>query len=140
MLIKEAKNNEKDNINDNLLGAINNLNLNDDSDINLNEDNNDGDEGQYFLESIDNDSEKSINSEEEDIDIENSNEYKLKSLYDRMLSDKRFIDYKDVILTIKNKNQKRLKCSGESEDEEIISKKANNEIKKKIRYPKKNNL
>ena len=54
-----------------------------------------------------------------------------------MLSDKRFIDYKDMILSIKNKNQKRLKCSGESEDEEIISKKANNEIKKKIRYPKK---
>ena len=60
---------------------------------------------------------KSINSEEEDKDIENINEYKLKSLYDRMLFDERFIDYKDLILTIKNKNQKRLKSSGESEDE-----------------------
>ena len=140
MLIKEAKNNEKDIINDDLLGSINNLNLNDDSDINLNEDNKDGIGGENFLESIDNDSKKSVDSEEEDIDIENINEYKLKSLYDRMLSDKRFIDYKDLILTIKNKNQKRLKCSGDSEDEEIIAKKAKNEVKKKIRYPKKNNL
>ena len=57
-----------------------------------------------------------------------------------MLAVKRFLDCKDMILTFKNKTQKRFKCSGESEDEEIISKKANNEIKKKIRYPKKNNL
>ena len=40
------------------MGYINNLNLNDDSDINLNEDNKDRNEGQNILESIDNDSEK----------------------------------------------------------------------------------
>ena len=138
MLIKEAKKNEKDNINDDLLGSIINVNLKDDLDINLTEDRKDKDEAQNILENFDNDTEKSISSEEEDIDYDNIDEYKITSLYAWMLADKIFLDCKDMILTIKNKAQKRFKCSGEPEDEEIISKKIKNEIKMKIRYSKKN--
>ena len=139
VIIKESKLNEKDNINNDLLDSIKNLNLNDDLDINLNEESRDKYEGQNISEIFDNDSEKSISSEDEDIDFDNIDEFKLTSLYDRMLADKRFLDGKDMILNIKNKPKKRLKCSGESGDEEIINKNIKNEIKKKIkiRYPKK---
>ena len=63
-------------------------------------------------------------------------------LLDRLLNNEAFDQYKEIIVKLKkNKTKKRIRVSGESDDEELIKnlyeKAEKKNIKRQIRYPKK---
>ena len=70
-----------------------------------------------------------INFSENEDDF--NNDYKYISLFDRLLKDNRFINYKDILLDIKFKSQKRNEIINDDDIKDIPI------IKKKMIYPKK---
>ena len=62
-------------------------------------------------------SEEEINDEEEN--NKNGIEFKIPNLYDRLLSDEKFIDYKNMLLEFKKKSYKRCECTNDIYDLKI---------------------
>ena len=65
-------------------------------------------------------------------------------LLNRLLNNEAFAQYKDIIVNAKKNNtKKRIRVSGDSDDEELIKnlyeKAEKKNVKRQIRYPKKNN-
>ena len=56
--------------------------------------------------------------------------YNINILYVRLLNDHRFIEYKDILLTLKLKSLKRDKCTDDDDDMLSIIEKINRDKKK----------
>ena len=127
--------NLKENSNENNLDANTNID-NNNSNIILQDDNSLPDQDEIDISMNDNLSEENLDDQDDaSFSINNAD------LFDRLLKDKRFINYKDLIVDIKNEKKDNLKQNRHQRDpEEDLDMDYLNELlskKTKVRYPKK---